>query len=242
LAIAREDEVKAEANREMVSRDVSKGIEAATHAVDAARAVKVLADEDIQRYTALFNDGSVSQRRMQEATKVWKAASAETRVAEARLGQAEAGRKQVDIAEQQWKAARHAVAEAEAALQLARLQNLQIAADQKLVAERRQEVTEANRALALAQTRLGYTRIEAPYDGIIARKWRHLGDYAHLGDPIFSMYNPALLYVTVQLDRFSNRATVRPGLASYFLMSEGMRVGWRKTRDAPEYSGTALAG
>jgi hypothetical protein len=79
-------------------------------------------------------------------------------------------------------------------------ENLQIAADQKLVGERSQEVIEANRALELAETRLGYTRIEAPYDGVIARKWRHLGDYAHLGDPIFSMYNPELLYVTVQLE------------------------------------------
>jgi len=210
LAIAREDEVKAEANREMVGRDVNKGIEAAAHAVDAARAANVLADQDIKRYAALFNDGSVSERRFQEATKVWKAASAETRVAQAKLGQAEALKKQVDIAVQQWRAARHAVAEAEAALELARVEDLQIAADQKLVAERTQAVTESKRALELAETRLGYTRIEAPYGGIIARKWRHLGDYAHIGDPIFSLYNPELLYVTVQLEE-TLLAGVSPG-------------------------------
>jgi membrane fusion protein, multidrug efflux system len=200
LAIAREDEGKAEAGRELVSRDVNKGIEAAAHAVDVARAANVLADEDIKRYTALFHDGSVSERRFQEATKASKSASAETRVAEAKLGQAEAGLKQIDVADQQWKAARHAVAQAEAALELARVENLQITADQKMVAEHSQAVAEAKRALELAETRLGYTRIEAPYDGVIARKWRHLGDYAHLGDPVFSMYNPELLYVTVQLE------------------------------------------
>lgn len=200
LDIARENAVKAEAGRELVSRDVGKGIEAAGHAVEAARAANVMAGEDVKRYEALFHEGSVSERRFQEATKAWKATSAETRVAEAKLGQAEAGRKQVDIAEQQWKAARHAVAEAEAALELARLGSLQVEVGRRLVAERGEAVAEAGRALELAQTRLGYTRVEAPYDGVIAKKWRHLGDYAHPGEAVFSMYNPELLYVTVQLE------------------------------------------
>src|SRR5262249_23041923 len=114
--------------------------------------------------------------------------------------QAEAALKQVNIAEQQWKAAQHAVAEAKAALELARLDKLQIAASQRLVAERKQEVGVARKALEPAPTRLAYTRIETPYDCIITKKWRHLGDYAHVGAPIFCMYNPELLYVTVHLE------------------------------------------
>jgi membrane fusion protein (multidrug efflux system) len=200
LAIAREDQVKTDANREMVARDVNKGLDAARHAVEAARATRVLAEEDIKRYAALYREGSVSERRFQEATKVAKTTAADVQIAEARLGQAEAGLKQVNIADQQWKAAQHAVAEAEVALELARLDNLQIAASQRLVAERKQEVIEARKAHELAQTRFAYTRVEAPYDGIIAKKWRHLGDYAHVGDPIFCVYNPELLYVTVHLE------------------------------------------
>jgi membrane fusion protein, multidrug efflux system len=200
LAIARENEVKTDANREMVARDVNKGLDAARHAVKAARAARVLAEEDLERYTALYRDGSGTKRRLQEATKVAKTAAADVQIAEARLGQAEASLKQVNIAEQQWKAAQHAVAEAEAALELARLDNLQIAASQRLVAERKQEVSAARKALELAQTRFAYTRIEAPSEGIITKKWRHLGDYAHVGDPIFSMYNPELLFVTVHLE------------------------------------------
>jgi membrane fusion protein (multidrug efflux system) len=200
LAIAHEEEAKAEANLEMVTRDVHKAIEAAEHAVEAARAVQVLAEEDVKRYSALYRDGSVSERRFQEATKGSKTAAADVQIALARLGQAQATRKQVTIADQQWKASRHATAESEVALQLARLGNLQLTAQQRLVAERNQDVTEAKRALELAQTKLGYTRVVAPYDGVIAKKWRHLGDYAHLGDPIFSMYNPELLYVTVHLE------------------------------------------
>jgi membrane fusion protein (multidrug efflux system) len=200
LAIAREEEVKTDANREMVARDVNKGLDAARHAVEAARATRVLAAEDIKRYGALYHDGSVSERRFQEATKAAKVAAADVRIAEARLGQAEAGLKQANVAERQWRAAQHAAAEAEVALELARVDNLKIAVSRRLVAERRQEVGSARKALELAQTRLAYTRIEAPFDGIITKKWRHLGDYAHAGDPVFSMYNPELLYVTVHLE------------------------------------------
>ena len=146
LAIAHEDEVKADANREMVSRDVNKGIAAAGHAVESARAARVLADEDIKRYAALYSDGSVTQRRFQEATKIARTAAADVNIAEAKLGQAEAGLKAVSVADQQWKVAKHRVAEAEVTLELARLGNLKIAASQRLVAERKQEVAEARSA------------------------------------------------------------------------------------------------
>jgi membrane fusion protein (multidrug efflux system) len=198
--IAREDEAKAVEALDMVTRDVDKGIRAAEHAVEASRAAFTLAEEDFNRYSGLFKDGSTSQRRFQEATKAYKTTKAEVQIAEAKLGQAEATRQQVRIAEQQLKASRHAVAETAAAVELAKLGPLQIDASKKLVAERTRAVAESKRALELAQTNLGYTRVVAPYDGVIAKKWRHLGDYAHVGDPIFSMYNPELLYVTVHLE------------------------------------------
>jgi membrane fusion protein (multidrug efflux system) len=66
--------------------------------------------------------------------------------------------------------------------------------------EREQILEKARRSVTLARTNLEYTEVRAPYDGVIARKWRHLGDYAGTGEPIFSMYNPALLYVTVHLE------------------------------------------
>jgi membrane fusion protein (multidrug efflux system) len=200
LGIARQDEAKAAESLEMVTRDVDKGVRAAQHAVEGARASFALAEEDYQRYSGLYQDGSVSERRFQEATKAYKTTQADVRIAEARLGQAEATRKQIPIAERQLEASRHAVAEAEAAVELAQLGPLQIEAARKLVAERQRAIAEARRALELAQVSLGYTRVTAPYDAVIAKKWRHLGDYAHVGDPIFSLYNPELLYVTVQLE------------------------------------------
>lgn len=199
-AIAREDEARAVAALDMVRRDVDQAVAAARSAVAGARASLVLADEDYHRYAALYRDGSATERRFQEATRTHRTAQAEVQVAEARLGQAEANRKQVAIAEQQLRAARHGIAEARAAVELARLGTLQIEAARQLVAERSRGVAEARRALEVAQTNLDYTRITAPQDGVIAKKWRHLGDYAHTGDPVFTVYDPDLLYVTVHLE------------------------------------------
>ena len=177
--------------------------------MEGARATFVLADEDFTRYQALFKDGSVSERKYQEATKIYKNAKAELQIAEAKLAQAEANRKQASIAGQSLRASKHAVLEAGAAVELAKLGNLQIAAAKQLVAERGRQVTEAKRALELASVNLEYTKVTAPYDAVIAKKWRHLGDYARTGDPIFSMYNPELLWVTVNLEE-TLLAGVRP--------------------------------
>lgn len=210
LAIAKEDEAKAGDSLEMVTIDTDKALTAAARAVEGARATFVLADEDFTRYQALFKDGSVSERKYQEATKIFKNAKAELQIAEAKLAQAEANRKQASIAGQSLRASKHAVLEANASVELAKVGNLQIAATKQLVAERGRQVTEAKRALELASVNLEYTKVTAPYDAVIAKKWRHLGDYARTGDPIFSMYNPDLLWVTVNLEE-TLLAGVRPG-------------------------------
>jgi membrane fusion protein (multidrug efflux system) len=200
LDISREDEKKSVDSLALVTRDVEEGIAAAARGVDAARASLVLATEDYNRYSALFQERSVTERKFQEATRTFRTAEAEVKIAEARLGQAEAARNQIGIARQERRSAQHAVAEAEKAVELARLGDLQIEALRRLVAERGRAVEEARRALELAETNLDYTKVTAPYDGVIAKKWRHLGDYARAGEPIFSMYNPDLLFVTVNLE------------------------------------------
>ena len=202
LAIANEDEHKASDALEMISTDTDKAVTAAQRAVDGARARFVLAEQDFVRYRGLFKDASVSERKFQEATQIHDTAKAEVEIAEAKLAQADANRKQASIAGQQLRAAKHAVLEAGAAVELAKLGNLQIVAVKQLVAEPCGRATgcRRGRGLELAQVNLDYTKVVAPYDAVIAKKWRHLGDYARAGDPIFSMYNPDLLYVTVNLE------------------------------------------
>lgn len=200
LAVTRATLAQANDALDRIKIDVQKGVDAASQAILAAQAAFTLASEDYERYGRLYEDGSVSQRRFQEATKIYETARAEVAIRRARFGQAEADRKREAIAHKQVDASKHAMREAESALALSRLGNLQIAAARKLVEERRQDVVEAERTLEVAQLNLDYTQVKAPYDGVIAKKWRHLGDYAHTGEPVFSMFNQELLYVTVHLE------------------------------------------
>ncbi len=55
----------------------------------------------------------------------------------------------------------------------------------------RERVAEA--AVREAQTMQGYTRILAPFDGVITRKLSDVGDLATPGRPLFEMENPAAL-------------------------------------------------
>jgi membrane fusion protein, multidrug efflux system len=200
LEAARENQAKSAAALEMISLTVEDAVTAAQKSVDAAQAALTFASDDEQRFTALYTDGSGTQRRMQEATKTHDVARAEQKRANALLSEAQANRKQVEIAKQELAAAKSAVAQSQADVELAKTGDAQIVVLERQVDQRTQDVEQAQRALQLAETNLSYTRITAPFDCVIAKKWRHLGDYAHTGDPIFSIYNPNFMYVTVNLE------------------------------------------
>jgi membrane fusion protein (multidrug efflux system) len=200
LDIANAEETKANSKVSLTIEEVEKGIRAATAALAASKATLELAEADYRRYSDLYETGSVTQRKSQDATRAHAVARAEVEAAAARLAQVEATRLRIDIANQELRAARHGVEEARAGLELARVGDLQVEVARRLVDERKELVESARSALQLAETNLGYTRVLAPYDGIITKNWRHLGDHVRPGDPIFNMYNPRLLYVTVHLE------------------------------------------
>ena len=65
-------------------------------------------------------------------------------------------------------------------------------------------------SLDVAKTSLRYTRIVAPFSGVIVHLYRHLGDHVPAGTPVLSMYNPELTYVTANLEE-SKLEGVAPG-------------------------------
>ena len=210
LWIAREQEAAALDRLDMTAQDTEKSVRAAVHSLRAAQAKLRMAEEDYKRYEALSQAQSVPVRRFQEATRAYHVAQSEVKVAEAKLGIARAGTNEARISKQQLQEARHAVAQATADLELARLGDLEIEAARVLLQEKVRAVEARGRELELARINLEYTQVRAPCDGIIARKWRHAGDYAHAGTPVFSMYDQDLMYVTANLEETLLRG-VHPG-------------------------------
>src|SRR5262249_50233058 len=153
-----------------------------------------------KRFTALYKGAAATQQKAQEATKAYTASQADVKVAEAKLNRALAGQQKVAAAHRMVEAATQQAEKANQARKLARTRELQITEAKRQRDVKKQQVAEISRVLQVAQTDLDYTRILAPFNGVVVKLYHHLGDYVAAGTPILSMYNPELTYVTAHLE------------------------------------------
>jgi membrane fusion protein (multidrug efflux system) len=208
LAAAVADQARAKDALKLTEDVVEKGIEEAEAAVESAKADLVLAQQEFTRYTNLYKQKAVPQRRAQEVTQARDAARARLKLAEAKLAKARADRTQIAVARQTLEAAVKTRMKAEKGVDLAKTGNAQIDEVKLLVAVKKESVADARLGLAAADDNLRYTRIRAPFPGVIVKRYRHLGDFASAGIAVLSMYNPDLTYVTANLEE-----TRLPGVA-----------------------------
>jgi membrane fusion protein, multidrug efflux system len=210
LAAAKAEQARDEKTLQFTTDDTEKGINEARSELDAARARLDLAEKDHTRYDALFASEAATQRESQVATRTYQTSQADVRASEARLGRALAGEKKVEATRQAAAAALHQAQRADKAVEVALTRRLEITEAVRQVAVNTQQVGEARRALDVAKTNLGYTRIVAPFPGVIVHLYRHLGDHVPAGTPVLSMYNPELTYVEANLEE-SKLEGVSPG-------------------------------
>src|SRR5215471_7554256 len=210
LAAAQADHAKAEESLKLTRDDVEKGIEEAKAGVAAAQADFLLSEQEFDRFTGLYRQEAVPLRRSQEVTRSRDAAKAYVDLSQAKLAKALASRTQVDIAERTREASQRSVERASKGVELAMTGNEQIHVVELLVEVKQQTVNEARRGLETAEHDLEYTRIRAPFPGVVVKRYRHLGDFASAGVAVVSMYNPELLYVEANLEETRLRG-VEPG-------------------------------
>jgi membrane fusion protein (multidrug efflux system) len=200
FAAARADQAKAREALKLTEDEVDKGIDQARAGLDAARADLVLAQQEYTRFTNLYREEAVAQRRSQEVTRARDSAEAQRNLAAAKLAKAEADRTQIEVAKRTLEAAEKAAQKSEKGVDLAETGNAQIREVELLVAVKAESVKEARTALAAAEDNLRYTRIRAPFPGVVVKRYRNLGDFASPGVAVLSMYNPDLTYVTANLE------------------------------------------
>jgi membrane fusion protein (multidrug efflux system) len=208
LAAAQADQARAKEALKLTDDEVEKGIEEAQAGLEAARADLVLAQQEYTRFTNLQKEEAVPLRRAQEVTRTRDAAEAHKNLAAAKLARAQADRTRIDVAKRTLEAAEKTTQKAAKGVDLAETGNAQIREVEFLTAVKKEDVEDALRALAAAEDNLRYTRILAPFPGVVVKRYRHLGDFASAGVAILSMYNPDLMYVTANLEE-----TRLPGVA-----------------------------
>jgi membrane fusion protein (multidrug efflux system) len=65
---------------------------------------------------------------------------------------------------------------------------------------RKAQVEQAKRDEDTVRTRLQYTRVVAPFDAVVDRRFRNPGDHAPVGSPILSVHDPELVYITAYME------------------------------------------
>jgi membrane fusion protein (multidrug efflux system) len=207
VALAEKDQAVAESALEqartqlrLTTHDVEEEIRQAKAAVDSYRAVLTKAREDYDRYKKLFEERSAPERKFQDVTRDYRTAEADLEAAMSRLSKAEKDRLQIEIAASLVAQKERARERAEESVRLAILGELLIAEQRRTVEQRRVQVAEARRGEETVLTNLEYTRVIAPFDGVVVRRFRNPGDHAPVGSPILSVYDPELVYVTAYME------------------------------------------
>ncbi|MGP0063948.1 MAG: HlyD family efflux transporter periplasmic adaptor subunit [Isosphaeraceae bacterium] len=119
---------------------------------------------------------------------------------QAHLAKAISQRTQINIARRVLEAAHNAAQKAAKGIDLAQVGYDQIREMELLVKVKEQSVEQARRALEAAENDLNYTKVRAPFPGVVIKRYHHLGDYAPSGSPLLSMYNPEMVYVEANLE------------------------------------------
>jgi membrane fusion protein (multidrug efflux system) len=200
LAVADSELAQARTQLRLTTDDVEKAISEASAAVASARAVLVKATEDFDRYKKLFAQRSVPERRFEEATRDFRTSQAELDSDQAKLAKAESDRLKIEIANLTVAQKQRARERAEENLRLAKLIALEIDEQRQQVLYRKAQVEQAKRDEDTVRTRLQYTRVVAPFDAVVVRRFRNPGDHAPVGSPILSVYDPELVYVTAYME------------------------------------------
>jgi membrane fusion protein, multidrug efflux system len=200
LAGSQAEHGKAAESLKVMADEVERGIEEATAFSDAAKAELALAQIEYDRFAELAKQNAVPQRKLDEVTRSRDTAAAQVRLAEAKLAKAKGDRGKVDVARKTLEASEAAVGKAEKSVDLAATGQEQIAETEQLTVVKRQTVVEAMQGLSAAENTASYTKIKAPFPGVVVRRARNLGDFASPGVAILSLYNPDLLYVTANLE------------------------------------------
>jgi membrane fusion protein (multidrug efflux system) len=208
LASARADQARAKESLTLTKDEVDKGIDAAQAELDAAEADLVLAQQEYTRFTNLEKQEVVPLRRAQEVTRSRNSAVAHKNLATAKLARAQADRTRVEVAKRTLEAAEETTRKSIESVKLAKTGNDQIREVEQQTTVKKEQVEDALRALAAAEDNLHYTRVRAPFPGVVVKRYRHLGDFTSAGVAILSMYNPDLIYVTANLEE-----TRLPGVA-----------------------------
>jgi membrane fusion protein (multidrug efflux system) len=199
LAVAQAQGLAATHNLAQVRASVENDVRLAEQGVKTSQATLSFAQATADRWNALVEDRSVTPEERDAKQASLATATAQHAQAQTRLAQAHSDTAKVQAAEALQRAESQRVQAAQAQLALARQGPLQIAEARRQADAAAQRIEAARADVALQQTQLDYTTLVAPFDGVVAKRFKYQGDHGAAGVPALSLYDTQNLYVTAHL-------------------------------------------
>ncbi|MBW2064381.1 MAG: efflux RND transporter periplasmic adaptor subunit [Deltaproteobacteria bacterium] len=191
--------------RELESGYRRQEVEQARQALLAAKAAMIEAKKDKERQERLYRKKIVSERALDLAKLRYETASREYRKAEEGYAQLREGFRKETI-----QTNRARLKEAEAVLKQVRskLKRLEIIKQDIEVARSKVEVAAAQ--VELSETLLGYTRLTAPFDGVITSRNIEPGEVVSPGREVISLSDLSTVDLKIFVDE-TEIGKVKPG-------------------------------
>ena len=168
--------------------------------VGVAVANQTLAQQEYERFNALYKDNATTLRRSQEVTRTNETSLAELRLAHAKQDKATSSRIQIEVAAKDFEMARIATTKSALTVEIAENRAKTILEAEQALSITEEAANEARGLLKIAQRHLANTLVKAPISGIVVRRAKATGDHATMGISVVTMYDPDLLYVTANLE------------------------------------------
>lgn len=200
LELSKAEQAKMASVLTLTSEEVAGTISESEALVGVAQANRTLAQQEFERFAALYQENAITLRRAQEVNRTNEATKAELRLAESKKGKALSARTQIEVAGKDLDAAKASTEKAQVAVALAETGNQTILEAEQLLRLREEAVREAQTLLHTAKHNLENTKITAPISGVVVKRMKNTGDSVTMGIPILTMYDPDMLFVTANME------------------------------------------
>lgn len=210
LAVAQSQGAAAAQTAAQVRATVEHDTRLAEQGLNASQARLAFARATAERWNGLVEDRAVTPEERDAKQAALATATAEHAQAQTRVAQAGSDLAKVRAAEAVLRAEAERTQAAQAQLAIAKQGPLEIAEARRKVDAAAQRIEAARADVATAQAQLDYTVLVAPFDGVVARRFKFRGDYGAAGVPVFSLYDTENLFLTAHLEE-TKLAGVGPG-------------------------------
>ncbi|MEO8128772.1 MAG: HlyD family secretion protein, partial [Bryobacteraceae bacterium] len=165
------------------------------------------AQSDLQRMKALVAKAEISQQQYDSYVAAAKMAESDLQAAKDRANSAS---NNAQIAQASLDSAKFKIAQASANVEQSRAGQQQVAVRGAEVSANQANISQAHANLAAAELQLSYTKILAPYDGIVTRKTVEPGSIVQPGQGLMMVVSDKDVWVTANFKETQLR-NVKPG-------------------------------